>query len=535
VRCRKQAPLGGRTMPRKVPTRNNVKAALIASGAVHAAIGTLLLGSYASLPQSIPITVVTNDQFERLTHQLPAAEADAAFRPVKDQLAAAFEDARHLKPVPQRVPLPVPKPRQSRLIASNASPARGTQSILYTAAPLSGERLPESAEHKPYVNPHLTVTGGTDWQGNLVEDNKLVYSPRESGVRVSIREASSAGFVQGFSRDLTPATNQAGQPVGLAAGELSTTTAISQKVDWTVVNSKNFGLTVFSYQNQVGDGFKPFGTTKAEFATAGTRMMKTGGQVRLGAVGFGFSQAVTTAESSPAILSATQKEVSVSLALPQLLPNMEKSVATLLPTSLWASVSDKRTLRVGSQAAANDTISTSFGGTWNWDSGYATLSYWNYSSGNNPSLGATWDGKGVDANLGTDHSAFSANVGLSYGRSADAAGSWQSADDLYFSSVTVAYKPAKLPGMWVTAAHGNYNHDAIAYGGILSDLYLASTNGQYSSLTAGLDLTNWFRGAQTSDASLKLLYRYSENALSNNSAQNRNTDNLVAVMAKGTF
>ena len=41
--------------------------------------------------------------------------------------------------------------------------------------------------------------------------------------------------------------------------------ARSQKVDWTLVNLKNFGVTAFGYQNEVGGDFKPFGETKKEF------------------------------------------------------------------------------------------------------------------------------------------------------------------------------------------------------------------------------------------------------------------------------
>ena len=121
------------------------------------------------------------------------------------------------------------------------------------------------------------VMGRTDWQGNLVEDNKLTYTPRGTAVRLTVREASSAGFLKtNFSDAGTSASFEQ------VPNERPINSAISQKMDWTVVDSKNFGMTVFGYQNQVGSGFKPFGETKTEFSTAGTRNMKFGGQVRVG-------------------------------------------------------------------------------------------------------------------------------------------------------------------------------------------------------------------------------------------------------------
>ena len=66
-------------------------------------------------------------------------------------------------------------------------------------------------------------------------------------------------------------------------------------------------------------------------------------------------------------------------------------------------------------------------------------------------------------------SSFGIDVGFSYGQSEDAAPSWQSAGALYNSNATVSYKPDKLPGVSLTAAAGNYDHNAITYGGTLSE------------------------------------------------------------------
>ena len=105
--------------------------------------------------------------------------------------------------------------------------------------------------------------------------------------------------------------------------------ARSQKVDWTLVNLKNFGVTAFGYQNEVGSDFKPFGQTKNEFdGSAGSSTMKAGGQVRVGPFGFGFAQSSREqlawsgfqGVETGANLAAVQQEASVTLDLAQLLP-----------------------------------------------------------------------------------------------------------------------------------------------------------------------------------------------------------------------
>src|SRR5262249_40708263 len=127
-----------------------------------------------------------------------------------------------------------------------------------------------------------------------------------------------------------------------------------------------------------------------------------------------------------------------------------------------------------------------------------------------------------------------------------------SASGLYSSSVTVSYKPNKLPGLWASAAAGNFDNNALVLGstvlpnsGTSSDLYGVSTNGEYWSITAGLDFTSLFWsppgvsdiGAPTGQpSSIKLLYRYSDDLFVDSSAgATRNVDNLVALMIQHKF
>ena len=251
-----------------------------------------------------------------------------------------------------------------------------------------------------------------------------------------------------------------------------------------------------------------------------------------------------TAKNSNAY-SAAQNEASVTLALPELLAGVSAPVSNLLP-NLWASVSNKQPLHTGSEPAfSSSTSSASFGGTWNWDNGYATLGYWTYSSDKSPGLSASWSGRGFNANVGMYRSSFGIDAGLSYGQSEDAVAASRSAGALYSSYVTASYKPDKLPAIWVTAAAGNYDHNAIASSVTSSDLnanlYADSSHGAYSSLTVGLDFKNWLWGNNqgalgTPYPSVKLLYRYTENTFFDNSTHKTNDANsLVAVMIQGKF
>jgi hypothetical protein len=147
---------------------------------------------------------------------------------------------------------------------------------------------------------------------------------------------------------------------------------------------------------------------------------------------------------------------------------------------------------------------------------HATLGYWDYSSaGREGVAGSAWSGRGFDANFGGYYSSFGIDVDLSYGHSEGVAPSWQSAGILYSSSVTVSYKPGEPPGLSLSAAAGNYDQNALVigstappYGSTFSDLYGASTNGEYWSMTAGADFTRllWSPEPSDSGSAVKLLY-----------------------------
>ena len=419
-----------------------------------------------------------------------------------------------------------------------------------------GQSLKGFVEEQSAEPPSLKITRHTDWEANPVEDETLTYSAPGGSVKFTVRQAYSAGF--GGSA-FTPAFGMQGDdnsgvsgltlaPLGAAA------MARSQKVDWTLVNLENFGVTAFGYQNEVGSDFKPFEQTKKEFefGSAGTSTMKAGGQVRVGPFGFGFAQSSREqfawsgfrGVETGANLAAVQQEASVTLALAQLLPNKEASglFTKLLPT-LWVTTSNEHTPTSGQQAMPSGTVSTSFGGTWAWDMGQATLGYWNYSSSG--VAASAWSGQGFDASFGLYHSSFSVDVDLSYGHSEDVAPSWQSAGALYGSSVTISYAPAKFPGLWASAAAGNYDQSAITFNdvsSVLSNMHGASSNGEYWSIATGVDLTRWFWTASDSGAptgqlsSVKLLYRYTDNLyLDKSTGTERDADSLVAVMIQRTF
>ena len=238
----------------------------------------------------------------------------------------------------------------------------------------------------------------------------------------------------------------------------------------------------------------------------------------------------------PQLIPRCSRRLQLAVNLAQLVPG--GLAPKLLPT-LWMSAS---TSQAPTSGQASETVTTSFGGTWTWDMGYASLGYWNYSSGKNAGLGTTWSGHGFDANLGAYRSSFGIDVGLSYGQSEDAAPSWQSAGALYNSYATVSYKPDKLPGVSLTAAAGNYDHNAITYGGTLSDPYAMTSNGEYLSLTAGLDLTSLFWSPEEFGAvneqrpSVKMFYRYSDSLFLDGSANaTKDVDSLVAMSIQRKF
>jgi hypothetical protein len=409
----------------------------------------------------------------------------------------------------------------------------------------SGGGITDFVEQGTQQSPELTVTHKTDWQTNPVDDNTLTYSAPGGGMRLTVREASSGGFVSsGFATSFGATNEETTDNSGLATTAWDDTAkAQSEKVDWTLINQKNFGLTTFGYRNEVGYEFQSFGQNKKEFATPGTSTMEFGGEARLGAFALGLAHSdITKLDSlAPAFSSggdnavATLDEASLKVDLHRFLAAGDGLAAKLIPT-VWISAGERQS----ADASQVGTNSTSFGGSWSWNHGYASLDYWNYSSNGDAIRGADWSGQGLAGSLGMKYAAFGVNAGVSYGRSAEASPMWQSAGELYNTTMTASYTPKKLPGIWASATAGNYNQDGLAYGSASSEIYGTSTKGEYWSMAAGLDVTNWFwspeLASEDASPSVKLLYRYTD-ALTVDSAASKTSDSgsLVAVMIQRHF
>ena len=276
-------------------------------------------------------------------------------------------------------------------------------------------------------------------------------------MKFTVREANSSGFGgTALAPGIGMQDNESSAPFGLTQVQWGADgMARSQRLDWTVVNLKDFGVTAFGYQNEVGRDFQPFGQTKSEFAMAGISTMKAGGQVRVGPFGFGFAQSslenagpvtnLAAVQQGATNLAAVQQEASVTLDLAHLLSGTQVSsglFSKLLPT-FWVTRSDKHTPTAGQEAVPRDAITSSFGaptiwvtgktvprdvitsslgGTWKWDIGEASLNYWSYRSDGSESVTAsTWAGHGFNANFGAYYSSFGIDADLSYGQSENVA------------------------------------------------------------------------------------------------------------------
>jgi hypothetical protein len=551
-------------------------------------------------PEVIPISVITSSEAENLSRNrevegLPngrevltkpravrseseptsssqVKSAQTLVREATDAIPGARESnvAQNARP-PTSDPSGIPDGQEARVEPEQPNWGAGSvqsqpERYLWNPAQTSpiGGGIMGLVEERVGEPPGLTITRSTDWQANPVEDDKLTYSAPGGTVKLTVREAYSAGFAgPAFTPGFGMQDNENSGPFGLSSVPLGAAAmARSQKVDWTIVNLENFGVTAFGYQNEVGSDFKSFGQTNNEFATPGSSTMKAGGQVRVGPFGFGFAQSSREqfaqygfAETG-ANLAAVGQEASVTLDLANVLPGTQASgLLTKLLPSLWLATGNEHTPTSGQGTVPSDTVSTSFGGTWTWGIGQGTLGYWDYSSAGHDGVGGSaWSGRGLDGSFGVYYASFGIDANLSYGSSEDVAPGWQSAGALYSYSVTVSYKPENLPGIWASAAAGNYNQNAIASGvmasilpnmSTLSNSYGISTNdtnGKYWDIEAGLDVTSlfWTPDASSSGAgqrpSFKLLYRYSDGFyLDSSSGTTRNVDNLVAVMIQRTF
>jgi len=353
----------------------------------------------------------------------------------------------------------------------------------------------------------------------------------DSGARLTVRKAAS-GFWTNF------ATRSSGLSEYLTSGPLglSPTDGIaqSQQIDGTLIDLEGFRVTAFAYQNEVGRSFDAFGRTKKEFETPGTRKMKAGANMRVGAFGFGLAQS-STENTYGSAAGALASEASASVDVAQLLraTGVSGQLAPKLIPTVWMNAG------TSSPASGQDdeNVTMGFGGTWSWDMGYASMGYWNSSFGDSAGLGTAWSGQGFDANVGAYYGAFALDVGLSYGQSEDALSSWQSVGDVYNYSATVSYNGEKLPAISLTAAMGNFDQNSISFGRTFSQSYAWSSNSDYLSLSAGLDLTSlfWTPEGKEEQPSVKMLFRHNESVFSDSYSDTKDVDDLIAVTVQRKF
>ena len=523
----------------------------------HSALLAVVIGSAFSTqlatPTVIPISVVTREEAEALEPQFSLIEQGAGpsemntngrWSHASPQGEYANTQAVAKMKQPPGADSGVPS---TELQSSTESRSEyGIERSLSNTAAAAGGISVNFREDKRDELTGVKITRRTDWQANPVEDNTLTYSAPGSATRLTMRAASSAGFVgDDFASGFNLTNAETSMSFGRSANVWNGNTAKSQKIDWTLVNRKNFGATAFGYQNEIGYNFRPFGQTKKEFATPGTNTMKAGGEVRLGAFAMGMAHSTISKLEYTALpfsttdeeAETTLNEASLTLNLFQFLPTQVTSGAAgkLIPT-VWMTASDRQS--PGSDQAS--TISTSLGASWNWNYGHANLGYWNYSSDGSGDIETAWSGHGIDANIGAFYGAFGVDLSASYGHSEDIAPSWQAAGALYRSALSVTYTPDRLPGVWASMSGGNYNHESLSYGSTSSEIYGISNNGEYLSLAAGLDVTNWFwtpdHSSKDEHQSVKLLYRYTDAVyVESTTGMTGDTHSLVAMTVQRKF
>jgi hypothetical protein len=364
----------------------SIRVALIVSLVGHSAFLVTLFCStsrHSPLPETIPISVViveeenlgSQSQFDSVLGGMPAFEAEGSQTPGVAKLATqtrALQTPRSLISNRNADHKIRPEPKQPS--SASDGPAQELRANFWATGKMAAASgmldLVEQQDPKP---PEFTVTRRIDWQANPVEDDKMTYSAPRSSAKLTVREAYSAGLAPAFTgfgaNGAGPAFSPGFKMNGGDNSRLlspnpallwgSDATARSQRLDWTFVNAKNFGVTAFSYQNEVGRDFQPYGPTKNEFAMAGTSTMKAGGQVRVGPLGFGYATSnieyadplanLLPAQQGVTNSSAAQQEASVTLDLPLLLSGTPVSggvFSQLLPT-LWATSSDNHMRTAG--------------------------------------------------------------------------------------------------------------------------------------------------------------------------------------------
>jgi hypothetical protein len=269
-----------------------------------------------------------------------------------------------------------------------------------------------------------------------------------------------------------------------------------QRLDLKVYQSDSTSVTIFGFRKDVDRSYESFVSAKAkdEFATADQTGEAGGAKVRLGAISVTSSYGSYERMSGVTNSTIARQDHTVALDTWDLRSRLQAlglafPIEAFLPTSLYVTRFEHQTLfRKAEDGPLDSTIGFSTGASWNSDSGYVNVTYWDYRLDSQRVGSASYDfaGRGLEIGFGAYGTAWGAYTGLSYHRADDLAPFSNSVSRGYDGYALLTYKLTDLPDLSISGSVSQYSYEGIAF---------PASSGFYWSATVGLDFSKWLPSA----------------------------------------
>jgi hypothetical protein len=266
-----------------------------------------------------------------------------------------------------------------------------------------------------------------------------------------------------------------------------------QRLDLKLYEWDSLSVTAFGFRKDVDRSYESFVSAKAkdEFATADQTGEAGGVKLRSGAISVTSSYGSYKRMSGVANSTVAQQDHTVALDTWDLRSRLQGwglafPIEAFLPTSLYVTRFEHQTLFTKAADGPPDSTSGySAGASWNWNSGYANVTYWDYRLDSQRVGDSSYDfaGRGLEIGFGAYGTAWGAYTGLSYYRADDLAPVSNSISSGYDAYALLTYKLDDFPDLSLNGSVSQYQYEGIAFP--------ASSTGFYWSATLGLDFSKW--------------------------------------------
>jgi hypothetical protein len=323
-----------------------------------------------------------------------------------------------------------------------------------------------------------------------------------------------------------------------------------QAEDVSIIESDFAGLSAFSLRSDFNqyDDLLTSNKVKQEL-TPSSRSSETGGaKARFGSVSVSTSYTNTGGYNYWSLAglgtpTETLRDQTIALDIAdfrkrsgEMLPSIAWALA---PSSVYLSSFVKETSYQAMAGGPPDrTTGISAGAFWTWNSGNASVNYWNYHLDSGRIGAASYDsaGNGFDATVSTYSSKIGLGAGFSYRQTDNLALLSKAVERGYDAYLSTAYKPRYLPDVVVDGGLGRYEYNSLVFG--------IDSEATYWSAGLGLDFSKFLSSSEGKPTVMKggnraptakLFYRYTVTDRGSNGSITPPSDQFVGMMFRASL